>query len=61
MSNSNWFFIQQGRDMQKSKDIVDSVKDIDDAKETIGNLLEIIDDMKQPSSDYQSTNVGFIR
>ena len=46
--------------------IVDSVKDIDDAKETITNLLEIINDMKQDQTSvetnyYQGTSIGFVQ
>ena len=50
--------------MSNSK-ILNSVKDIDDAKETISNLLEIINDMKQdePTLEvpYQGTSIGFIK
>jgi len=51
-------------------EIVNNIKDIDDAKETITNLLEIIEEMKEGKSElntqevktyYQSTNMGFIR
>ena len=48
--------------MTNSK-IINSVKDIDDAKETISNLLEIINDMKQEEPAvpyYQGTSIGFI-
>ena len=49
--------------MSNSK-ILNSVKDIDDAKETISNLLEIINDMKQEEPTevtyYQGTSIGFI-
>ena len=50
-------------------DIIKNIKDIDDAKETITNLLEIIDDLKEGKSElnqqeattyYQSTNIGFM-
>ena len=50
-------------------DIVNNIKNIDDAKETITNLLEIIEDMKEGKSElntqeaktyYQSTNIGFM-
>ena len=48
-----------------SNKILNSVKDIDDAKETISNLLEIINDMKQDESSlevpYQGTSIGFIK
>jgi hypothetical protein len=48
----------------KFEDIVNGVKDIDDAKETIGNLLEIIDDMKNEDTEdkgyYQGTAIGFV-
>ena len=49
------------------EEILNSVKDIKDAKETIKNLLEIIDDMKSQSqpeestSLYQGTNIGFVQ
>lgn len=51
-------------------DIVNNIKNIDDAKETITNLLEIIEEMKEGKSElntqeattyYQSTNIGFIQ
>lgn len=51
-------------------DIVNNIKNIDDAKETITNLLEIIEEMKEgkselntqePTTYYQSTNIGFIQ
>ena len=45
--------------------IVDSVKDVADAKETIANLLEIIDDMKNETPSevtyYQGTSIGFVQ
>ena len=56
--------------MPKVNEIVNNIKDIDDAKETITNLLEIIEDMKEGKSElntseattyYQSTNIGFVQ
>ena len=45
--------------------IVESVKNVDDAKETIANLLEIIDDMKNETPSevtyYQGTSIGFVQ
>ena len=45
--------------------IIDSVKDVADAKETIANLLEIIDDMKNETPSevtyYQGTSIGFVQ
>ena len=48
-------------------EILNKIKDLDDAKETIGNLLEIINEMKDETPDqestslYQATSIGFIR
>ena len=47
-------------------EILNQVKDLDDAKETISNLLEIINDMKVDQSEestslYQGTAIGFVK